>query len=621
MTILSAIDLEVRYNNEAFLKKLNLTISEGEHVALVGRNGAGKSTLLRLLAGMDEPDDGEVTRRKGLRVGLLPQEFDLDDSLTIRENVLSGATEVQSLLAEYDRIDHSSPQAIALAETIHKADGWNLETRAIAIMDALNVPDADRMPDTLSGGEKRRAALSRALVGNPDVLILDEPTNHLDTTTIEWLETFLSRFNGTLLLVTHDRYFLDRVSNRILELSHGNVYSYQGNYTEFLLHKAEREAEARVHEQKRLSFIRRELDWVHRGPKARSTKSKGRLDRFWDAADQSPLAVEGEIELLIPTPPLLSKRVVDLKNVSFSYGDATLINGLSMELEAGNRIGILGPNGCGKTSLLRLILEELAPTSGNVVIGEQTRFNYIDQNRETLTPTNSLAEEIGEGNDFVMVGNTKMNIWSYLKRFLFEKDRIRVQVSELSGGERNRLLLAKQLKRGGNVLLLDEPTNDLDLPSLRILEESLVSFPGCVLVVSHDRYFLNRVCTHMIGFEGEGKVVLHEGNYDYYVERRRLREQAADDAPKATVKERQKAAPKSRRFSYKEKQELAGMEERILKIEGRAEEIEAKFSEPDFYEKHGDQSLGLQQELEEARAEAARLYERWEELEAIKAAR
>jgi ATP-binding cassette subfamily F protein uup len=491
-------------------------------------------------------------------------------------------------------------------------------------MSKLNCPASDRAIVTLSGGEKRRVALCRAIISQPDLLILDEPTNHLDTESIEWLGEFLKAYPGAVLLVTHDRYFLDEVTGTIAELSEGTFYTYTGNYTEYLLGKAEREAVAEVNEHKRQMFLRRELDWVRRGPKARTTKSKSRLDRYSEVADQEAVAVEGDVEMVLPPPPQLGNQILELFNVGMNLGGQALFSGLNLKFEQGQRLGVTGRNGLGKTTLLKIILGTIEPTAGDVKTGQLTQFNYLDQGRLQLNEENAVIDEISDGSEFIIFGAQRLSVRAYLKRFLFTDDRISAQVKHLSGGERSRLLLARILKNGGNFLILDEPTNDLDLPTLRILEEALAGFPGVVLVVSHDRYFLNRVCTGILAFEGEGRITHSVGDFDYYLEKKKRAAAALQSPPSGPSSEGNPGVaasrPKVRKLTFKEALELEGMEARIQLAEEEAARIESLFSDPEFHSKHGPQTAALMADLDRARQEAARHYARWEALEALRAA-
>ena len=620
-TVLWAADeLRLTIGRQTIYDGAEFYINAGERVALVGRNGSGKSTLLRLITGDEIPSSGNITRARNLRVAVLPQDFEVDDGRTIRENVADGLAYFRELQEKFETVSVNSPEHAQIDHELMIHDGWNLETKLGTVLEKLNLSrEADRRCHKLSGGEMRRVALARAIISEPDLLLLDEPTNHLDVNTVEWIENFLAEYRGSCLFVTHDRYFLDRIASRIVELSHGRFYSYPGSYAEYLAAKAEREANEDVLEQKRRSFLRSEIDWVRRSPKARLKRNMGRMKRFDEIAAQSGPVRDSEMELLIPAASRLGNKTVDLTDIALAFGGRTIIRNFSFEFEPGSRIGMIGPNGIGKSSLLRIITGQLAPDRGEVRIAPTVEFNYIDQSRIALDPEKTVADELSEGVDTISLGAERISIWGYLKRFLFEDDRINTQVRYLSGGEKARLMLAKILKQGGNFLILDEPTNDLDLSSLRLLEEALASYGGCVLVVSHDRYFLNRVCTGILGFEGDGEIVYTPGDYDYHLEKRRARE--AKNAPAvppkpAAAPEAPKPKPPPKKLSWKEARELEGMEAAILAVEDRIAEIEALFGEPDFYTKHGSESAALQAALDEARAESARLYARWEELEA-----
>jgi ATP-binding cassette subfamily F protein uup len=620
-SILAANEVTVRYNDRVVLDHLTFAIDEGDRIGMVGRNGSGKSTFLRILAGLTQPDSGEITRRRELMVGYLPQEFSLDPNLNVEQNIRGGAQHILDLINDFENLPPESARHHDIELQIQAHDGWNLDTRIAIAMEKLNCPPADRDIKSLSGGEQRRVALCRAIISQPDLVILDEPTNHLDTESIEWLAAFLESYPGAFLLVTHDRYFLDRVTNSIAELADGAIYSYTGNYTDYLLAKAEREAAAEVTEHKRQMFLRREIEWVRRGPKAQTTKSKARWDRYFEAAGQKAVEIDKDVELVIPPPPPLANRIVDLTNVGAAIGAKRLFSGITHNFAAGQRVGIFGRNGLGKTTLLKIIQGQLEPTEGTVKIGQLTKFNYVDQGRVQLNEDRTVLYEISDGSEFVIFGEDRLSLRAYLKRFLFTDDRITTLVKHLSGGERSRLLLARILKNGGNFLILDEPTNDLDLPTLRVLEEALISFPGVVVVVSHDRYFLNRVCTAIFAFEGNARVAYSEGNYDYYLEKR-ARSQAA---PLITSREKPKAAPtskseKPRKLTFKEQKELEGMEAAIQQAEQTISDLEALFVEPDFHRKHGHRTAEIQGELAAGKENVAKLYARWEELETIRAA-
>jgi len=460
--------------------------------------------------------------------------------------------------------------------------------------------------------------LSRTLISQPDLLILDEPTNHLDTDSIEWIENFLAAYKGTCIFVTHDRYFLDRIANRIVELTAGTFFSHQGNYTDYLINKAERQAVKEVEEGKRQNFLRRELEWVMRGPKARRTKAKSRLDNYYEVASHQNTEVELDIEMIIPLAEKLGKKVLELKDVGIKLGDNLLFEGLNLDFASGRRLGVIGKNGAGKTTLLKIILGELLPTKGKLEIGEKTDFNYIDQARLLLNDEETVVESIGEGSETIKFGKYQMGVWTYLKRFLFTDDRINTKVGRLSGGERSRLTLAKIIKNGGNFLMLDEPTNDLDLPTLRILEEALISFAGCVIIVSHDRYFLNRVCNGILAFEEGGNVHFSEGNYDYYLQKRKVRKAMEVPMQSKEKTEEKKAKPKVKKLSWKETKELETIEERIITGEKEIERIETIFSSSDFYENYAARTNELTLQLDDAKQAVKILYERWDELEKLR---
>jgi ATP-binding cassette subfamily F protein uup len=619
--VFSARAVSVSYGAQKVLDDASVVVQEGERVGLLGRNGAGKSTFLKLVAGTMEPDSGEIIRRRDLMTGYLPQVFELDGARTVHANIMEGARRILEWMAEYETANVESARASELLERIDHAGGWELEHRIKSLVSHLHAPPEDRLVGDLSGGEKRRVALCRALIEQPDFLILDEPTNHLDTESITWLEDFLRRYPGACLFVTHDRYFLDRVTTRIVELQRGKFVGYEGNYTDYLVARAERAASEEMQEHKRQRFLQRELEWVRRGPKARRTKSRDRIDRYYQIAAEEGPEKELDVDLLIPPAPKLANRVVDLLDVTAKVGERTLFSGLTFKLEAGERIGIVGRNGLGKTTLLRIILGEVAPAAGEVLVGARTEINYVDQSKLMLDDEKTIWQEVGAGSEWVKLGEESISLRAWLRRFLFSEERLNTKIRLLSGGERSRVMLAKILRRGGNLLILDEPTNDLDLATLRVLEEALATFGGSVLAVSHDRYFLNRICTGILAFEGEGRVRYLPGSYDYYLEMREREggkfESAAEAAPAKTA-----AAPagKPRKMKWKEERELEGMEAGILSAEDEVARLERIFAEPDFYTRPRNDIEAKQGELDAARKRVAHLYARWTELEAMKAA-
>ena len=628
-TIISASEVTVRYNERAILNMATLGIQEGDRIGLVGRNGCGKTTFLKLLAGLQMPDGGEISRQRDLVASYLPQDFMLEETKNVYENIRAGAQHVLKLITEFESLPHDSKRHEELEHRIATLEGWTVDRRIEVAMAHLNCPDGDRRIETLSGGEKRRVAMCRAIVSRPDFLMLDEPTNHLDPESIEWVAEFLETFGGTFLVVTHDRYFLDRVATSILELCDGKFFSHAGNYTDYLLDKAERQEADAVIEHKRQMFLKKELAWVRQGPRAQRSKQKDRFERYYDEAAKDGPVIEEDVELVIPPPPQLGNRTVEVANLAMEIAGKKLFSDFHFTFENGKRVGVCGRNGLGKSTLLRILIGQLAPTNGTVKIGQLTKFNYVDQGRLQLNEERTVLDEVADGTEFVQWGEAKLSVRSYLKRFLFADDRIMTQVKKLSGGERSRLLLARILKSGGNFLILDEPTNDLDLPTLRVLEEALIAFPGVTCVVSHDRYFLNRVCTDILAFEGDGKIHHSVGDYDYYLEKKQKTEAAAARQSaaimamnKSAAAGRDAAAPKTkpRKISFKEQRELDGMETQIHTIEAEVARIEGLFANPEFFRKHAAQVNQLTHELETAKAQVTHLYTRWEELEAIRAA-
>ena len=513
-------------------------------------------------------------------------------------------------------------------------DGWNFHARLKAEASALAAPQLDAQVGRLSGGEKRRVALCRALAAQPDLLLLDEPTNHLDAESILWLEGFLHDFPGAVIFVTHDRYFLDVIATRVIELADGRCYSHPGNYTAYLESKAIRQQIAQESERRRQRFLREELEWVRAGVRAQRSKPRHRLEAFYNIKGLEAPPEEREMDLLIPPPPGLGNTAIELENVGAKviegaaageHHERWLFRELTLSLKPGQCTGILGRNGAGKTTLLRICLGEREPDQGTARIGKKVVFNYIDQTRMQLEGTGTVLEEISHGSETVLFGNQPLSARSYLRRFLFDDDRVNEPVERLSGGERARLMLAKVLRHGGNVLVLDEPTNDLDLPSLRMLEEALADFDGTVLVVSHDRYFLDRICDQVLAFEENG-LFLQPGNYSYYLEKKKERDARMQPVwlnngrlsearlPKASTHQSTNATKRPRKLSFNEQRELEGMEAAIVAAETRAQELERTLNDPEFHATRSREAQRLIAELETAKAEVTRLYDRWEEL-------
>jgi ATP-binding cassette subfamily F protein uup len=624
--LLGANDIALTYGYQRLLDGVTLTVSPGEKVGLVGRNGCGKTSLLRILAGHQAPDAGEVTQRKGLRIGYLPQEFELDDSLTVRENIEAGAADLKEWIRRYETGEGTERELAELLHQIEAVDGWNLQARVNATASALAVPPMDSAVAPLSGGEKRRVALCRALAPQPDLLLLDEPTNHLDATSIQWVEEFLREFPGAAIFVTHDRYFLDVIATRIIELADGRGYSHPGNYTAYLESKAVRQQIAEQSERRRQRFLREELEWVRAGVRAQRSKPRHRLEAFYQVKGLEAPPEEREMDLLIPPPSPLGNTVIDLEDagakVTDGSGERWLFRGLNLSLKPAQCTGIVGRNGVGKTTLLRICLGERTPDEGKFSVGKKVLFNYIDQTRMQLRGTGTVLDEVSDESESVLFGEQRLSARAYLRRFLFADDRVNEPVSRLSGGERARLMLAKVLRKGGNVIILDEPTNDLDLPSLRMLEEALADFDGSVLVVSHDRYFLDRICDQVVAFEDGGGIFVQPGNYSYYLEKKRERD-ALTATQWAEERRGEKPVPvkttRPRKLSFKEKRELEGMEAAILEAEARVQEIEITLNDPEFHATRAREAHLLVRQLEDTKAEVARLYDRWHELSSLPA--
>lgn len=525
------------------LKNIYLSYFYGAKIGVLGLNGSGKSSLLKIMAGVDQDFLGEAFPAKKMRVGFLQQEPVLDEKLTVKENIFAGMGELPKLLQEFNAISEKfnnpdlDPDEMEkliskqgeLQEKIEALGGWEVDQKIEVAMDALRCPDGDLPVTNLSGGEKRRVALCRLLLSEPDILLLDEPTNHLDAESVHWLEQFLARFPGTVIAVTHDRYFLDNVAGWILELDRGEGIPWKGNYSTWLDQKEKRMAQEQQSQERRQKTLERELEWIRMNPKARQAKSKARISQYESMLKEPTPEKLNELSIYIPPGPRLGDVVVEAKNVSKAYGNKLLFDDLNFSLPRGAIVGIIGPNGVGKTTLFRMITGQEKPDSGSFKIGDTVKMAYVDQNRETLGGDKTVWEEISGGNDTIKLGNREVNSRQYVSWFNFSGNDQQKKVGTLSGGERGRVNLAKTLKAGGNLLLLDEPTNDLDVNTMRALEEAILEFGGSVVVISHDRWFLDRICTHLLVFEGDSKVNFFQGNFTEYEEdlRKRLGDEAA----------------------------------------------------------------------------------------------
>jgi ATP-binding cassette ChvD family protein len=526
---------------KTIIKNIYLSFFYGAKIGVLGLNGSGKSTLLRIIAGLDKSYTGDVVWSPGYSVGMLEQEPQLDPNKTVLEIVEEAVVEIKNLLKEFDEINEAFADPDAdfdkllarqgeVQEKLDHCNAWELDTRLEKAMDALRCPDSDALVSTLSGGEKRRVALCRLLLQEPDVLLLDEPTNHLDAESVDWLEQHLRQYKGTVIAVTHDRYFLDNVAGWILELDRGEGIPWKGNYSSWLEQKQNRLAQEEKTESRRQKTLQRELEWVRMAPKARQAKSKARIGAYEKLLSEENRQKEDKLELFIPAGPRLGNKVIEVQGVSKSFGDKLLYEDVSFSLPPAGIVGIIGPNGAGKTTMFKLITGQLTPDSGSFEVGETVKLAYVDQEHNQLQAEKSVYETIAEGNDWIMLGGKQSNARAYVSKFNFNGADQEKKIGNLSGGERNRVHLAMMLKEGANVLLLDEPTNDLDVNTLRALEEGLENFAGCAVVISHDRWFLDRIATHILAFEGDSQVTYFEGNYSEYEEARKKR--LGDAAPK-----------------------------------------------------------------------------------------
>ena len=518
-------------------ENIRLSFLPGVKIGVVGVNGSGKSTLLKIMAGLDTDFSGEAWAAQGAKVGYLPQEPKLEDNLTVRENVMLGVKPKKDILDRYNELamnysDETAEEMAQLQDEIDAQNLWDLDAQIDVSLEALRCPPDDAMPENLSGGEARRVALCRLLLEQPDMLLLDEPTNHLDAETIGWLQKHLINYAGTILVVTHDRYFLDDITSWILEIDRGQGVPYEGNYSSWLEQKAKRLSQESREDKSKQKTLERELDWMRQGQKARQAKSKARIASYNDMANQSEREKVGHAQIIIPNGPRLGSKVIEVVGLKKAMGDKLLVEDLSFSLPPGGIVGVIGPNGAGKTTLFKMFTGQEQPDEGTVEFGDTVQLSYVDQSRDDLDPNTNVWEAIADGLDVIQLGDAEVNGRAYCSAFNFKGATQQKKVSLLSGGERNRVHMARLLRAGGNVLLLDEPTNDLDVETLRALEDALVDFAGCAVVISHDRFFLDRICTHILAFEGEAHVEWFEGNFEDYEEDKKRRLGSAAMQPK-----------------------------------------------------------------------------------------
>lgn len=628
MTILTLDKVSLAYGHVPLLDRVNLRVASGERVCLIGRNGTGKSTLFRVIAGMAQPDDGEIWHKDTLRISYLEQEVPEDDNRTIYATVSTGLGEIGQLLIQYHDAAHKmegNDQALRNLEHLHqKIDalhGWNIQQQVETVLSRLSLP-ADKGMNECSGGIRRRVMLAQALVSDPDLLLLDEPTNHMDIAAIAWLEEFLLNFRGALIFITHDRTLLKHLATRIIELDRGKLTSYPGDYEHFLRKKEELlEAEERANAKFDKKLAEHEV-WIRQGIKARRTRNEGRVRRLEAMRREKSrrLSQQGKVHLEVDAGQISGKLVVDLRHVNFSYGDLPIIRDFSTRIMRGDRVGIMGPNGSGKSTLLKLLLGELAPDSGRIIPGTRLDIAYFDQQREQLDPEKTVRDNISAGSDFVSSGGRSRHVISYLKDFLFPPERIDSPVKSLSGGERNRLLLARIFTRSANLLVLDEPTNDLDVETLELLEDLLADYEGTLLLVSHDRTFLDDVVTSTIVFEGDGKVVEYAGGYEDW-ERQRAAAPAPENketrtAPKTALVKKDRPVQKTK-LGYKEKRELDNLPRLIEHLEQEQAQLEKEVTGAEFYKQEKSAITGTLARIQVINDDLNKAYARWEELDGI----
>ncbi|KGX93789.1 multidrug ABC transporter ATP-binding protein [Pontibacillus halophilus JSM 076056 = DSM 19796] len=628
MSILSAQQLYQSYGDKTLFNEISFHIERNQRIGLIGVNGTGKSSLLKIIAGVDTPERGEIDHAKQFHIEYSPQEPELDDELTVLEQIYYGDSEIMRVMRQYEQSLkelEQAPEDERMQEALFRSqqrmdetDAWDANTVAKTVLTQLGISTYGQKVGELSGGQKKRVAIAKALIQPADLLILDEPTNHLDNETIEWLESFLAQYRGSLIVVTHDRYFLNRVTNTIFELDKGNLYSYEGNYETFLYKKAEREEQERQEEQKHQNLLKRELAWLQRGPKARGTKQKARKERAEELKEKSFQTSEDSVEIAIGSTRL-GNDVIELEDVSKSFDGSRIIQGFSYLVTPGERLGIIGPNGSGKTTLLNMMAGRIEPDDGEIRVGQTVKIGYYTQDHRDMDENLRVIEYIKEEAEVVYTAEgDQITAEQMLEKFMFPRSMQWSYISKLSGGERKRLYLLRVLMQEPNVLFLDEPTNDLDTQTLSVLESYLDAFPGVVITISHDRYFLDKVTDHLIAFEGNGQTRRFQGNYSEYMDVKREEDQQALAFQRQQAKEERKESPhhrnRKRKLSYKEQQEWNTIEDEIEQLELRYEEIQHEITETGSDAVKAQELFDEQQQVEE---QLERTMERWEELSAI----
>jgi ATP-binding cassette subfamily F protein uup len=630
MNCLDVSELSKSYGMKTILQSASFTVAEGEKVGFIGRNGCGKTTLFRLVSGLEKSDGGRIAYRRGLTIGYLPQGPELRPGRTVAEEIESVLGEIRRKAGRYRAVAEAMKTASEgtlagllkeqadLGRWLDHHGGWDTDHRVDEVLTRLGIPDRNAVVDTLSGGMMKRVALGKCVLQSPDLLLLDEPTNHLDAATIEWLEAFLTDYHGAVMLITHDRYFLDRIAKRIFEMESGSLYAYTGGYSDYLVEREARLSLARQDQSRLRNLLRRELEWLRRGPKARQTKQKARIKRFHELNASRSEPASGDVRLALRADRRLGRTILELIYLAKSFDGRTLIRDLSLSLKSGDRVGVIGPNGSGKTTLLRMILGLEHPSSGKIVRGKNTAIAYFDQERESLDPEIRVKTVLGEG-DWITVGGKPRHQSAYLADFLFQPGDLNRRVSTLSGGEKARLVLAKMMLADANVLVLDEPTNDLDIPTIQLLDDALSGYDGCVIMVTHDRFFLDKVATGILSFEGEGRVRFTEGDYSHYLSR------VSDEKKAETARRKETAGPpptqaptpaRARKgLSFKENRELESVERDIEALEARRKELAGFLADPaahaagrDDLNVWSDEYVRIEKSLEEKLA-------RWEILE------